>query len=135
MSPESIHVKHWKEECTYLITIPRYYFKNKIEFWNISPVGQYISDVLNDSPEHKLGVYIFETENGDAHENVSEIFEFMLQNEGNMCTIYTFTQCSSCNRIGTVNEKFHASILLWKKNANIVLTVQKMMLLLHVNPK
>ena len=64
------------------------------------------SDVLNDSPEHKLGVYIFETENGDAHENVSEIFEFMLQNEGNMCTIYTFTQCSSCNRIGTVNEKF-----------------------------
>ena len=106
MSLESIHVKHLKEECTYLITIPRYYFKNKIEFWNISPVGQYISDVLNDSPEHKLGVYIFETENGDAHENVSEIFEFMLQNEGNMCTIYTFTQCSSCNRIGTVNEKF-----------------------------
>ena len=61
---------------------------------------------MNDSPEHKLGVYIFETENGDAHENVSEIFEFMLQNEGNMCTIYTFSQCSSCYRIGTVNEKF-----------------------------
>ena len=106
MGPESTHVKHWKEECSYLITIPRYYFKNKIEYWNISPVGQYISDVLNDSPEQQLGVYIFETENGDSHENVSQIFEFMLQNENDMYTIYTFSQCYSCKQIGTVNEKF-----------------------------
>ena len=106
MTPESTRVKHWKEECAYLITIPRYYFKNNIEYWNISPVGQYISDVLSDAPEQCIGVYIFQTENGDAHENVSQIFEFMLENEENLCTIYTFSQCHSCKQIGTVREKF-----------------------------
>ena len=88
MSPESTHVKHWKEECTYLITIPRYYFKNKIEFWNISPVGQYISDVLNDSPEHKLGVYIFETENGDAQKMFLKFLSLCYKMKG-ICVQFT----------------------------------------------
>ena len=45
-------------------------------------------------------------ENGDDHENVSKIFEFMLENDEDLCTIYTFSQCPSCKETGTLSEKF-----------------------------
>ena len=99
-------VKHWKEQSAYLITIPRYYFDGDIKYWGISPLGQYINDILIDSPEFELGIYIFDTENGDEHEKVSKIIEFMLQNAEDLCTIYTFAQCPSCKEIGTISEKF-----------------------------
>ena len=72
----------------------------------ISPVGQYINDFLIDRPEFELGIYIFHTENGDEHEKVSKMIEFMLQNDEDLCTIYTFAQCPSCKEIGTISEKF-----------------------------
>ena len=71
-------LKHWIEESAYLITIPKYYFKDDIKYWGISPLGQYINDILIDSPKWELGIYIFDTENEDVPENVSKIFEFML---------------------------------------------------------
>ena len=99
-------LKHWIEQSAYLITIPKYYFKDDIKYWGISPLGQYINDILIDSPYWELGIYIFDTENGDVHENVSKIFEFMLENDEDLCTIYTFSQCPSCKEIGTLSEKF-----------------------------
>ena len=99
-------LKHWIEQSAYLFTIPKYYFKDDIKYWGISPLGQYINDILIDSPYWELGIYIFDTENGDVHENVSKIFEFMLENDEDLCTIYTFSQCPSCKEIGTLSEKF-----------------------------
>ena len=83
-------LKHSIEESAYLITIPKYYFKDDIKYWDISPLGQYINDILIKSPYWELGIYIFDTENGDVHENVSKIFEFMLENDEDWCTIYIF---------------------------------------------
>ena len=74
-------LKHWIEQSAYLITIPKYYFKYDIKYWSISPLGQYINEILINSPKWELGIYIFDTENGDVHENVSRIFEFMLEND------------------------------------------------------
>ena len=99
-------LKHWIEESAYLITIPKYYFKDDIKYWGISPLGQYINDILINSPKWELGIYIFDTENEDVYENVSKIFEFMLENDEDLCTIYTFSQCPSCKEIGTLSEKF-----------------------------
>ena len=99
-------LKHWIEEFAYLITIPQYYFKDDITYWGISPLGQYINDILINSPKWELGIYIFDIKNGDVHENVSKIFEFMLENDEDLCTIYTFSQCPSCKEIGTLSEKF-----------------------------
>ena len=98
-------LKHWIEQSAYLITIPKYYFKYDIKYWSISPLGQYINEILINSPKWELGIYIFDTENGDVHENVSKIFEFMLENDEDLCTIYTFSQCPSCKEIGTLSEK------------------------------
>ena len=50
-------LKHWIEESAYLITIPKYYFKDDIKYWGISPLGQYINDILIDSPKWELGIY------------------------------------------------------------------------------
>ena len=128
-------LKHWIEQSAYLITIPKYYFRDDIKYWGISPLGQYINDILIDSPHCELGIYIFDTENGDVHENVSKIFEFMLENDEDLCTIYTFSQCPSCKEIGTLSEKFlQISILLVKKNVNIALTFRKMFPLQCLNP-
>ena len=30
----------------------------------------------------------------------------MLENDEDLCTIYTFSQCPSCKEIGTLSEKF-----------------------------
>ena len=35
-----------------------------------------------------------------------KFFEFMLENDEDLCTIYTFSQCPSCKEIGTLSEKF-----------------------------
>ena len=99
-------LKHWIEQSAYLITIPKYYFKDDIKYWGISPLGQYINDILIDSPHCELGIYIFDTENGDVHENVSKIFEFMLENDEDLCTIYTFSQCPSYEEIGTLRKVY-----------------------------
>ena len=78
-------LKHWIEQSAYLITIPKYYFKDDIKYWGISPLGQYINDILIDSPYWELGIYIFDTENGDVHENVSKFFSIYVGKMMGIC--------------------------------------------------
>ena len=127
-------LKHWIEQSAYLITIPKFYFKYDIKYWSISPLGQYINEILINSPKWELGIYIFDTENGDVHENVSKIFEFMLENDEDLCTIYTFSQCPSCKENLHSQKSLQISILLVKKNVNIALTFEKMLPLQCLKP-
>ena len=100
-------VSHCVSEFSYLITVPKYYFNENIEFWGFSKLGFYYNDLLIDSPQDKLSMYIFNTEDGDSQENISKIMNFIEYNQEDPDDrIYSFTQCAKCNQIGSIRQKF-----------------------------
>ena len=56
-----------------------------------------------------------------------KFFEFMLENDEDLCTIYTFSQCPSCKEIGTLSEKLTNFNFISEENVNIALTFLKML--------
>ena len=126
MQSNFTRVKHWREEDTYLISLPSYYFKSSIKNWYITNVGQYFHSFLLSQPEQKRVLYIFYTDTGDCHNNISKIFEFIIKNkEKCVDEIIVFSQCFSCNEIGTVNEKFKDFNLILEEKCNKCTYLQK----------
>lgn len=94
-------------DSSHLIIIPKYYFKEDIEYWILSNVGYYYGELLINSSQDNRAIYIFNSEDGDSSDNVLKILEFIQHNEedyGNL--IYTFSQCLKCNQLGTLKQKF-----------------------------
>ena len=94
------------DESSYLIIIPKYYFKEDIEYWIFSEVGCYYQELLTHSSQDKRAIFIFNS-HGDSQDNILTILEFMQHNKEDCENLfYTFTQCLICNELGTLKQKF-----------------------------
>ena len=99
-------VSQYEESDAHLIVIPRYYFGSYIDSWFKTEVGEYYHSVLSQINKKIKGIYIYHTEDGDDKYKISDIFELMPKNmEKYTDDIFTFAQCSTCNKIGIVGLK------------------------------
>ena len=55
-----------------------------------------------------------------------KFLNFYVENDEDLCTIYTFSQCPSCKETGTLSEKFTNFNFISKEKCEIALTFQKM---------
>ena len=95
------------DQLTYLIIIPKYYFKEDIESWIYSEIGHYYREVLINSSQNKQAIFIFNCDDGNSQKNIIKILKFIQDNEENCENqIYTFTQCVTRNELGTFKQKF-----------------------------
>ena len=94
-------------ESSHLIIVPKYYFKEDIEYWILSDVGYYYGELLINSSQDNHAIFIFNSHDGDSLDNILKILEFIQHNEKDYENlIYTFTQCLKCNQVGTLKQKF-----------------------------
>ena len=95
------------DESSHLIIVPKYYFKEDIEYWILSDVGYYYGELLINSSQDNHAIFIFNSHDGDSLDNILKILEFIQHNEKDYENlIYTFTQCLKCNQVGTLKQKF-----------------------------
>ena len=111
-------IQHYKDENVYLIVAPRFYFTPDIGFWYMTDVGEYICEFLTKEPDKHIGIYMYHTEDGDDQAHVSKILEYMTKyGKDDTEPVFTFTQCLTCNRIGSVGDvKDFNSILMFSSD-------------------
>ena len=118
----TFHTNQYKTDDICLITAPRFYFAPSIETWYLDGVGDHLCKELLHSDKKYIALYMYHTEDGSDDEHVNKVLDFIKNHAKNSTEPFlTFSQCVSCNRIGTVGEcfeNFNFIIMLYGEATN-----------------